>query len=407
MLTLNSIKEAAKRLEKVARATPLLYSEHFSRECRNHVYLKAENLQKTGSFKLRGAYNKISQLSAKDKKKGVICSSAGNHAQGVALAARKLGVKAVVVMPKTAPLIKIIATRNYGAEVILFGANYNEAYNKAMDIAKQRNLVFIHPFDDYEIMAGQGTIALEIFEKIKPDAIIVPVGGGGLISGIAAAAKAIDKKVKVIGVQAEGANSAYLSLKKRRLIKLDNVNTIADGLATKNIGQKTFEVIRKHVDDIVTVSDNEIAGTLLHFLEKEKLLAEPAGIVGLAALVKHKLNLRGKNVVVVISGGNIDTKMISLIIRHAMLREGRIFEFTTVLPDRPGALVDLSALIAGLEANIIEVKHERIRPYQELNKVEISLILETRNFKHINEIVKTLKKKGYSVRYEKNGNSQK
>jgi threonine dehydratase len=325
-LRLGDVLEARERIKDICVNTKLIYSSEFSRESGNEVYIKPENLQITGAFKLRGALNKVGKLSEEQRRKGLIASSAGNHAQGVAYSASKLGIKATIVMPETTPLIKVQATKNYGVNVVLKGKVYDEAYEEAKRLEEESGYTFVHPFNDVDVMAGQGTIAVEIIEELKDvDAILVPIGGGGLISGIAVAAKGINPKIKVIGVQAEGANPMKLSFDSGELTFADRVDTIADGAAVKKPGDITFEVIKKYVDEIVTVSDQELMEAVFILLEKHKLVAEATGVMSLAAL--KRLNFKGKKVVSLISGGNIDVVTIASLLNHGLLSRGRLFCF--------------------------------------------------------------------------------
>ena len=337
MLKLEQFQEAKKRVDEVIEPTPLIYSEAFSKECKNQVYIKPENLQRTGAFKIRGAYNKIVKMSDEAKKKGLIASSAGNHAQGVAYAAHKLGVKATIVMPKHTPLIKVEATESHGADVVLAGEVYDDSYQAACDLQKQHGYTFVHPFDDEDVIEGQGTIALEILEELPDtDIILVPIGGGGLISGIACAAKQIKPTIKIVGVEPEGAASALAAINEDQVVALKEAVTIADGTAVKQIGEKTFDYIKEYVDGIITVSDYELMDAFLLLVEKHKLVAENSGILSLAAL--KKLNEKNKKVVSLISGGNIDVTSISSMINKGLISRGRIFTFTVQLLDKPGEL---------------------------------------------------------------------
>ncbi|MCY6354122.1 threonine ammonia-lyase [Clostridium sp. ZS2-4] len=395
-LNLTNVKEAAKILEGVSKKTELMYSSIFSNECGNEIYLKPENLQITGAFKIRGAYNKISKLSEEEKKRGVIASSAGNHAQGVAYAAQKLGIKATIVMPKTTPLIKVAATKSYGANVVLHGDYYDEAYARAKELQEENNYVFVHPFDDLDVIAGQGTIGLEILEDLKDvDCIVVPVGGGGLISGIAAAAKAINPKVKIIGVEPEGAKAMKKSVEKNVVVSLDTVKTIAEGVAVKKPGDITFEIIKNYVDEIVTVSDFDIMEAFLVVLEKQKLIAETSGVLSLAAL--KKINDKNKKIVCVISGGNIDVVTISSMINRGLVSKGRLFCFTVDLPDKPGELLKISEILATLNANVIKLDHNQFKAFDRFMQVQLEVTLETNGHEHINEIIGNLNEAGYSI----------
>jgi len=396
MHKLYDFMEARERLGTVIVKTKLIYSPVFSEETENDIYLKPENLQKTGSFKIRGAYNKIAKLSDEEKKKGVIASSAGNHAQGVAYAAKKLGIKAVIVMPKHTPLIKVEATRRYGAEVVLHGEVYDDAYKKALELQKENGYVFVHPFNDKEVLEGQGTIALEILDEL-PDAdiILVPLGGGGLVSGIARAAKLKNPQIKVIGVEPEGAASALAALKKGEVVELKEANTIADGTAVKRIGDINFEYIKKYVDDIITVSDYELMETFLLLVEKHKIVAENSGILPVAAA--KKLKVKGKKVVAVVSGGNIDVLTISSMINKGLIMRGRIFTFSVQLTDKPGELLKVSEILSKQNANVIKLEHNQFKNLSRFKDVELQVTVETNGEEHIHKITEIFKKEGYEI----------
>jgi threonine dehydratase, medium form len=395
-LRLGDVLEARERIKDICVNTKLIYSPEFSRESGNEVYIKPENLQITGAFKLRGALNKVGKLSEEQKRKGLIASSAGNHAQGVAYSASKLGIKATIVMPETTPLIKVQATRNYGADVVLKGQVYDEAYEEAKRLEEENGYTFVHPFNDVDIMAGQGTIAVEIIEELKDvDAILVPIGGGGLISGIAVAAKGINPNIKVIGVQAEGANPMKLSFDSGELTFADSVDTIADGAAVKKPGDITFEVIKKYVDEIVTVSDQELMEAVFILLEKHKLVAEATGVMSLAAL--KRLDFKGKKVVSLISGGNIDVVTIASLLNHGLLSRGRLFCFSVKLQDTPGQLLKISTILSQKGANVIKLDHNQFKAIDRLKQVALEVTVETNGHEHIAEIVKALNEAGYNV----------
>ena len=389
--------EARERLNTVITKTKLIYSNIFSNETGNDVYIKPENLQRTGAFKIRGAYNKIAKLTEEEKKRGVIAASAGNHAQGVALAAQKLGIKAVIVMPKHTPLIKVEATRRYGAEVILTGEVYDEAYEYAKKLQEKEGYTFVHPFNDEDVIEGQGTIALEVLEEL-PDAdiILVPIGGGGLISGIASAAKLKNPLIKIIGVEPEGAASALEARKSHHVVELDEANTIADGTAVKKIGDITFDYIEKYVDDIVTVSDYELMAAFLVLVEKHKIVAENSGILAVAGL--KKLNVTGKKIISIISGGNIDVLTISSMINKGLVARGRIFTFAVDLPDKPGQLVAVSQILSEQNANVIRLEHNQFKNLDRFHEVELQVTVETNGEEHINKITQEFEKKGYIIR---------
>ena len=395
-MKLQDFTTAREHLQKVLLPTHLIYSPIFSEESGNQIYIKPENLQKTGAFKIRGAYNKINKLTEEEKKRGVIASSAGNHAQGVAYAARELGIKAVIVMPKTTPLIKVQSTKKYGAEVVLYGDVYDDAYQKAKELEAQEGYVFVHPFDDIDVLEGQGTIALEILEEM-PDAevIVVPIGGGGLISGIAAAAKMIKPDIKIIGVEPSGAASATEALKKNKVVTLPEANTIADGTAVKRIGDLTFNCIKQYVDEVVTVDDYELTEAFLLLAEKHKIIAENSGILPLAAL--KKLTERDKKVVPVVSGGNIDVLMISSMIGKGLISRDRIFNFAVSIPDRPGELAKITHIIADVGANIVKLAHNQFKNLSRFRDKEVLITVETNGTDHIQALVDAFAAKGYEV----------
>ena len=389
--------EARERLGTVIEKTKLIHSNIFSDETGNDVYIKPENLQKTGSFKLRGAYNKIAKLTEEEKAKGVIAASAGNHAQGVAFGAQKLGIKSVIVMPKHTPLIKVEATRKFGAEVILAGDVYDEAYTYARELQEKEGYIFIHPFDDEDVIEGQGTIALEVLEEVpEADIIMVPVGGGGLISGVASAAKLKNPQIKIIGVEPEGAASAIAALKNGHVVELEEANTIADGTAVKRIGDTTFEYIKKYVDDIVTVSDYELMEAFLLLVEKHKIVAENSGILSVAGL--KKLKKKKKKIISILSGGNIDVLTISSMINKGLIARGRIFTFSVDLPDKPGQLVAVSKILSAQNANVIRLEHNQFKNLDRFHEVELQVTAETNGEDHIKKIIKNFKEKGYIIK---------
>ena len=395
-MKLQDFTTAREHLQKVLLPTHLIYSPIFSEESGNQIYIKPENLQKTGAFKIRGAYNKINKLTEEEKKRGVIASSAGNHAQGVAYAARELGIKAVIVMPKTTPLIKVQSTKKYGAEVVLYGDVYDDAYQKAKELEAQEGYVFVHPFDDIDVLEGQGTIALEILEEM-PDAevIVVPIGGGGLISGIAAAAKMIKPDIKIIGVEPSEAASATEALKKNKVVTLPEANTIADGTAVKRIGDLTFNCIKQYVDEVVTVDDYELTEAFLLLAEKHKIIAENSGILPLAAL--KKLSERDKKVVPVVSGGNIDVLMISSMIGKGLISRDRIFNFAVSIPDRPGELAKITHIIADVGANIVKLAHNQFKNLSRFRDKEVLITVETNGTDHVQALIDAFAAKGYEV----------
>ncbi|WP_336005269.1 threonine ammonia-lyase [Fusobacterium polymorphum] len=396
MAKLEAFIKAKEKLSKVLLETHLIYSPIFSKESGNKVFIKPENLQKTGSFKIRGAYNKISNLTDAEKKRGVIASSAGNHAQGVAYGAKESGIKAVIVMPKSTPLIKVESTKQYGAEVILHGDVYDDAYKKAKELEEKESYVFVHPFNDEDVLDGQGTIALEILEELpETDIILVPIGGGGLISGIACAAKILKPEIKIIGVEPEGAASAYEAIKENKVVELKEANTIADGTAVKKIGDLNFEYIKKYVDEIITVSDYELMEAFLLLVEKHKIIAENSGILSVAAT--KKIKEKNKKVVSVISGGNIDVLMISSMINKGLIRRDRIFNFSLNIPDKPGELAKVVDLIAELGANVVKLEHNQFKNLSRFKDVELQVTVETNGSEHIKNLVQAFEEKGYEI----------
>lgn len=397
-VTIAAIQQAKLNINSIVRRTPLDFSHTFSEILGVSVYLKQENFQKTGSFKIRGAYNKIMNLSKEEKAAGVIAASAGNHAQGVAFGAQSAGIKATILMPEGAPITKAMATKGYGAEVILHGQSYDDAYEKALEIQKESKATYIHAFDDPYVIAGQGTMGLEILEDLPDvDAVIAPIGGGGLISGIAVALKSLRPQVKILGVQAEGAPSMYKAKQIGQINTLESVSTIADGIAVKRPGNLTFDLVQKYVDDIAIVNDEEVAKAILMLLERTKSVVEGAGAVSLAALMTKKFNLKGKKVAVVLSGGNIDVNIVSMIIERGLAKAGRHLRFKTILLDKPGALQLLLSVIAKTKANVISISHDRITANIPLAQAEVQVALETKNADHIRDIVETLEKEGYNI----------
>lgn len=394
--TIADVYRAAKQLEGVARKTRLIHSDFFSEQCHNDVYLKPENLQHTGAFKLRGAYNKISQLTPEERAKGVITASAGNHAQGVAYAAQKLGVKAVICMPATTPILKVEGTRALGAEVVLYGDGFDDAYAHSLELQKKYGYVYIHPFNDLQVLLGQGTTALEIIDALKDvDAILCPIGGGGFASGVALATKLVNPNVKVIGVEPENAACMKAALEADKVVTLASSDTVADGCAVKTAGTLTFEFCKKYLDDIITVSEIDIMNALLSLIEKHKLVAEGAGVLSLAALAK--LPFQGKKVVSIISGGNIDISTISALIDKALIARGRVFCFAVQLPDKPGQLLNVSRILAEENANVIKLDHDQTKVTDSFKKVVLTVTVETHNEQHIQKIIKALNANGYEI----------
>jgi len=396
MLTLDKVYHARFVLNDVIRNTDLIHAPKIAPD--SDVYLKTENLQITGSFKVRGAYYKISQLSAEEKAKGVIACSAGNHAQGVALAAAKNGIKSLICLPDGAPISKVEATKSYGAEVCLVDGVYDDAYNKAMELKDEKGYTFVHPFDDENVIAGQGTIGLEILDQLKDvDAIVVPIGGGGLISGVAFAVKQLRPEVKIYGVQASGAPSMVTSIESGKIECLESVATIADGIKVKEPGVNTFEYCKKYVDDIVTVTDDEISSAILSLIEHQKLISEGAGAVSVAAVMFGKVPVKGKKVVCLVSGGNIDVTILSRVIKRGLLKSGRSDSINIELIDKPGQLRDVSKIIADLGGNVIAIHHERANENSDINGCYLRILLETRNFEHIDMIRKALADAGFTI----------
>ena len=394
--TIADVYRAAKQLEGVARKTRLIHSDYFSELCHNDVYLKPENLQHTGAFKLRGAYNKISQLTPEERVRGVITASAGNHAQGVAYAARKLGVKAVICMPATTPILKVEGTRALGAEVVLHGDGFDDAYAHSLELQKKHGYVYIHPFNDLQVLLGQGTTALEIIDALKDvDAILCPIGGGGFASGVALATKLVNPNVKVIGVEPENAACMKAALAADKVVTLDSADTVADGCAVKTAGTLTFEFCKKYLDDIITVSEIDIMNALLSLIEKHKLVAEGAGVLSLAALAK--LPFHDKKVVSIISGGNIDISTISALIDKALIARGRVFCFAVQLPDKPGQLLNVSRILAEENANVIKLDHDQTKVTDSFKKVVLTVTVETHNEQHIQKIIQALNAHGYEI----------
>ncbi len=395
-LEISEIFNAAAVLKGVARKTSIIPAPLINPEA--EIYLKTENLQLTGSFKLRGAYYKISQLTEEEKAKGVIACSAGNHAQGVALGATHNGIKSLICLPAGAPISKIEATKRYGAEVCLVPGVYDDAYAKALQLRDEFGYTFVHPFDDPKVIAGQGTIGLEILEQMPDvEAVIVPIGGGGLISGVAYAIKTLRPEIKVYGVQSSGAPSMVASLQEGGIQHLNSVSTIADGIAVKEPGVNTFEITNHYVDEVVTVSDEEIAAAILAILEQQKLVSEGAGAVSVAAAMFNKVPIKGKKTVCLVSGGNIDVNTLSRVITRGLSKSGRNYTFIIDLDDKPGQLSGVCNVVAEMGGNVISVSHERINTSTEINGCTVRIELETRDNDHIEELRNALKKGGYKV----------
>ena len=390
MISMDMLHDAQQVLAPVISRTPMVSTKGIVPGC--DFYLKADCLQKTGAFKLRGAYYKIATLSDEEKARGVIACSAGNHAQGVAYAARDMGIRATICIPEGAPISKIEATRSYGANVVLVPGVYDDAYAEAVRLRDEQGLTFIHPFNDYRIMAGQGTLGLEILEQLPDvDAIFVPIGG------LAYAVKHLKPACRVIGVQAAGAPSMAESLKKGEIITLSSVDTIADGIKVKTPGDLTFDMCRQYVDEVVTVTESEIASAILTVLEKQKLVAEGAGAVGIAAAMYHKASIEGQTVCALLSGGNVDVTMLERILTRGLAKEGRTVTFSTVLPDQPHALASFLEVVSSLGANVLDVNHERRNTRAAIGSCVVQLSLETRDKAHIQEIISSLRREGYEV----------
>ncbi len=396
MLTLDKIYHAKHVLKEVLRPTQVINAPLINPKA--NVFLKTENLQVTGSFKVRGAYYKISQLSEEEKAHGVVACSAGNHAQGVALAAHKSGIKAVICLPDGAPISKVEATRSYGAEICLVEGVYDDAHNKAIQLRDEKNYTFIHPFDDENVIAGQGTIGLELLEQLpEVDAVVVPVGGGGLISGVAFAMKSLKPDLKVYGVQASGAPSMVESIAEDKIKCLDSVATIADGIKVKEPGEHTFEYCKQYVDGIVTVTDDEVSSAILALIEQHKLIAEGAGAVSVAAVMFDKVPVEGKNVVCLVSGGNIDVTILSRVIKRGLLKSGRSDTLTIQLEDKPGQLMGVSKVLAKLGGNVVSIHHERASEDSDITDCLLRIVLETRNYEHIKQIRQGLIDAGFNI----------
>ena len=393
-LTLKKFEEAYEIIKKIVLPTNLVESEYFSKQTGNKVYFKPENMQLTGAYKIRGAYYKISTLSDELRQKGLITASAGNHAQGVAYAAKAYGVKATIVMPASTPLIKVNRTKSYGADVILYGDVYDEACAYALELAEDKGYTFIHPFDDLDVATGQGSVAMEIIKELPfVDCILVPIGGGGLATGVSTLAKMMNPNIKVIGVEPAGANCMQVSLKNKKVTTLPSVDTIADGTAVKTPGTKIFPYIQKNIDSIITVEDSELIVAFLDMLENHKMLVENSGLLTVAAL-KH-LNVKGKKVVSILSGGNMDMITFSSIVQHGLIARDRIFTVSTLLPDKPGALMNISKVIADLNGNIIKLEHNQFVSINRSSAVELIITMEAFGSEHKQLIINTLSEKGY------------
>ena len=399
-LTLKSFEEAAEKVKEATLPTNLVYSEYFSSQTGNRVYLKPENMQYTGAYKVRGAYYKISTMSEEARQKGLITASAGNHAQGVAFAAKKYGVKATVVMPTTTPLIKVNRTKGYGAEVILYGNVYDEACEYAMKLAKEKGLTFVHPFDDLDVATGQGSIAMEIIKELPTvDYLLVPIGGGGLATGVSTLAKLLNPNIKVIGVEPSGANCLQESLKAGKVVTLPTVSTIADGTAVKTPGSKLFPYLQKNLDDIITVPDEDLIVAFLDMVENHKMIVENSGLLTVAAL--KQLDVKDKKIVSILSGGNMDVITMSSVVQQGLVQRSRIFTVSVLLPDKPGELVRVASIIAEANGNVIKLEHNQFVSINRKATVELRITIEAFGHEHKDEIVDKLEAAGLRPRIVK------
>ena len=399
MMTLEKFEEASEKVKEVILATNLIYSEYFSAQTGNKVYLKPENMQYTGAYKVRGAYYKISTLSKEERKKGLITASAGNHAQGVAYAAKIYGVPATVVMPTTTPLLIVNRTKSYGAEVVLHGSVYDEACQYALKLAEEKGATFVHPFNDETVATGQGTIAMEIFKELPTvDIILVPIGGGGLAAGVSTLAKLLNPNIKVIGVEPAGASCMKASLEAGKVVTLPTVNTIADGTAVKTPGDVVFPYIQKNIDEIIQIEDQELIVNFLDVMENHKMLVENSGLLTVAAL-KH-LKCKGKKVVSILSGGNMDIITLSSVVQHGLIERGRVFTVSVLLPDRPGELVNVANIIAQMKGNVIKLEHNQFVSINRNAAVELKITMEAFGQEHKQQIIDALRKNGYDPKQE-------
>ena len=397
MMTLEKFEEASELVKKVTNSTKLVYSDYLSEQSGGKVYLKPENMQHTGAYKIRGAYYKISTLSDEERGRGLITASAGNHAQGVAFAAKKFGCKAVIVMPTVTPLIKVNRTKSYGAEVILHGDVYDDAYAYACELAEKEGYTFVHPFNDIDVATGQGTIAMEIVQELPTvDYILVPIGGGGLVSGVATLAKMLNPKIKVIGVEPAEAASMKAALAAGEVVQLESANTIADGTAVKAVGDKILPFVKENVDDVLLVEDDELIGAFLDMVENHKMIVENSGLLSVAA--SKQLDCKGKKVVCVLSGGNMDVITMSSIVQHGLIQRDRIFSVSVLLPDKPGELVQVAQTIAEAQGNVIKLEHNQFVSTNRNAAVELRITMEAFGTEHKQEILKALEKKGYRPR---------
>ena len=394
MFTLDKFEAASEIVKQVTNPTKLVYSDYLSQQTGGKVYLKPENMQQTGAYKIRGAYYKISSLSKEERERGLITASAGNHAQGIAYAAQKFGCKATIVMPSVTPLIKVNRSKNYGAEVILHGDVFDDAYKKAMEIAEEHDYTFIHPFDDIDVAIGQGTITMEIIQELPTvDYILAPIGGGGLIAGVATLAKMLNPKIKVIGVEPIEAASMSASLEAGEVVEIESANTIADGTAVKTVGKNIFKYVQQYVDQVLLVEDDELIGAFLDMVENHKMVVENSGLLTVAAL--KQLDLRGKKVVSILSGGNMDVITMSSIVQHGLIQRDRIFSVSVLLPDKPGELVRVADTIAKAQGNVIKLEHNQFVSTNRNAAVELRITLESFGTEHKRQILKALEDNGY------------
>ena len=394
MMTLEKFEEASELVRRVTNPTKLIYSDYLSEQTGGKVYLKPENMQHTGAYKIRGAYYKISTLTDEERKRGLITASAGNHAQGVAFAAKKFGCKATIVMPTVTPLIKVNRTKSYGADVILYGDVYDDAYSYACELAEKKGYTFVHPFNDLDVAAGQGTITMEIVQELPTvDCIIAPVGGGGLIAGVSTLAKMLNPKIKVIGVEPAEAASMTAALAAGEVVELDSADTIADGTAVKAVGDKILPYVQENVDDMLTVEDDELIGAFLDMVENHKMIVENSGLLSVAAL--KQLDLKGKKVVCILSGGNMDVITMSSIVQHGLIQRDRIFSVSVLLPDKPGELVQVAKTIADEQGNVIKLEHNQFVSTNRNAAVELRITMEAFGTEHKNRILDALEKAGF------------
>lgn len=399
MITIKDIYEARRRIQSYVYQTPCAYSERLSTMTNCSVHLKMENLQMTASYKERGAMNRMLNLSEEEKKNGVIAASAGNHAQGVAYAAKRLGIPAIIVMPETTPLSKIRGTQEHGATIILHGSGYDDAYQRALEVQAEKGCTFIHAFDDPYVIMGQGTVGLELMEQVSDaDVVICPVGGGGLIAGMSIVLKTINPSIRIVGVESALVPSMQKSLEAGHVIKVPPANTLADGIAVAKVGQEPYEIVRQYVDEIVSVDEEEIASAIMILLEYEKTLVEGSGATGFAALYNNKIaNIEGKKVVIILTGGNIDITVLSKILDRGLAKDGRLANFKVVVPDKPGSIAMIAAIVADLRGNILQINHHRVFAHVNLRETEIEFTIETRGLEHSNQIISAIAERGFHV----------